>query len=58
MPGVGPVTALAVEVFAPDITELRCGCDFAAWLGVVPRQYTSGGRERLGRVSKAGKIDI
>ena len=58
MPGVGPMTALAVEAFAPDITEFRCGRDFAAWLGLVPRQYSSGGKERLGRVSKAGQIDI
>jgi transposase len=56
--GVGPMTALAVEAFAPDITEFRCGRDFAAWLGLVPRQYSSGGKERLGRVSKAGQIDI
>lgn len=34
------------------------GRDFAAWLGLVPRQYTSGGKERLGRVSKAGQTDI
>jgi transposase len=58
MPGVGPMTALAVEAFAPDITEFRCGRDFAAWLGLVPRQYSSGGKERLGQVSKAGQIDI
>ena len=58
MPGVGPMTALAVEAFAPDNTEFRCGRDFAAWLGLVPRQYSSGGKERLGRASKAGQIDI
>ena len=56
--GGGPMTALAVKAFAPDITEFRCGRDFAAWLGLVPRQYSSGGKERLGRVSKAGQIDI
>ena len=56
--GGGPMTALAVEAFAPDITEFRFGRDFAAWLGLVPRQYSSGGKERLGRVSKAGQIDI
>lgn len=57
-PGVRPMTALAVEAFAPDITEFRRGGDFAAWVGLVPRQYSSGGKERLGRVSKAGQIDI
>jgi len=58
MPGVGPLTALAVEAFAPDMAQFRCGRDFAAWLGLVPRQHSSGGKERLGRISKAGQTDI
>jgi transposase len=58
MPGVGPLTALAVEAFAPDTSQFRCGRDFAAWLGLVPRQHSSGGKERLGRISKAGQTDI
>lgn len=58
MPGVGPVTALAVEAFAPAMSTFRSGRDFAAWLGLVPRQHSSGGKERLGRVSKAGQADI
>ena len=58
MPGVGPLTALAVEAFAPDMASFRCGRDFAAWLGLVPRQHSSGGKPRLGRVSKAGQPDI
>ena len=58
MPGVGPLTALAVEAFAPDMAQFKCGRDFAAWLGLVPRQYSSGGKERLGRISKAGQRDI
>ena len=58
MPGVGPLTALAIEAFAPEMINFRCGRDFAAWLGLVPRQHSSGGRERLGRVSKAGQADI
>lgn len=58
MPGVGPLTALAVEAFAPEMATFRCGRAFAAWLGLVPRQYSSGGKERLGRVSKAGQADI
>ncbi|WP_310621694.1 IS110 family RNA-guided transposase [Flexibacterium corallicola] len=58
MPGIGPITALAVESFAPDMKSFRCGRDFAAWLGLVPRQFSSGGKERLGRVSKAGQADI
>lgn len=58
MPGVGPLTALAVEAFAPSMESFRSGRDFAAWLGLVPRQFSSGGKERLGRVSKAGQADI
>lgn len=58
IPGVGPVTALAVEAFAPSLQAFRCGRDFAAWLGLVPKQYSSGGKQRLGRMSKAGQRDI
>jgi transposase len=58
IPGVGPLTALAVEAFAPPMESFRCGRDFAAWLGLVPRQFSSGGKERLGRTSKAGQSDI
>ncbi len=58
MPGVGPMIALAVEAFAPAMQSFRRGRDFASWLGLVPKQFSSGGRERLGRVSKAGQADI
>ncbi len=58
MPGVGPLVAMAVETFAPAMTSFRSGRDFAAWLGLVPRQFSSGGKERLGRITKAGQADI
>jgi transposase len=58
MPGVGPLTALAVEAFAPEMSHFRRGRDFAAWLGLVPRQHSSGGKDRLGRMSRAGQADI
>ncbi|MEX2745781.1 IS110 family transposase [Rhizobium mongolense] len=58
MPVVGPMTAMAIEAFAPAMGSFRRGRDFAAWLGLVPRQFSSGGKERLGRVSKAGQADI
>jgi transposase len=58
MPGVGPLTALAIEAFGPDMASFKTGRDFAAWLGLVPRQHSSGGKERLGRVSKEGQADI
>jgi len=56
--GVGPLTALAVKAFAPAMESFNCGRDFAAWLGLVPRQFSSGGKERRGRISKAGQADI
>jgi transposase len=58
MPGVGPLTAIAVEAFGPDMAQFKTGCDFAAWLGLVPKQHSSGGKERLGRTTKAGQADI
>ncbi|WP_168880245.1 IS110 family transposase [Rhizobium sp. P28RR-XV] len=58
MPGVGPVTALAIETFAPDLATFRCGRDFAAWLGLVPKQHSTGGKARLGKTSKMGQRDI
>lgn len=58
MPGVGPVTAVALEAFGPPMESFRRGRDFAAWLGLVPRQHSSGGRQRLGRTSKMGQRDI
>ena len=58
MPGVGPITALAVETFAPPMDVFKCGRDFAAWLGLVPRQHSTGGKQVLGKVSKMGQRDI
>ena len=58
MPGVGPLSALAIEAFAPPLETFTRGRDFAAWLGLVPRQHSSGGKPRLGRMSKAGQSDI
>ena len=58
MPGVGPLTAIAVEAFGPDMAQFKTGRDFAAWLGLVPRQHSSGGKARLGRMTKAGQADI
>jgi len=58
MPGVGPVTALAIETFAPDLATFKRGRDFAAWLGLVPKQHSTGGKARLGKTSKMGQRDI
>jgi transposase len=58
MPGIGPVGALAIETFAPPMEAFKCGRDFAAWLGLVPQQNSTGGKQRLGRTSKMGQRDI
>lgn len=58
VPGVGPVTAGAIMAFAPDLRVFASGRNFAAWLGLVPRQRSTGGKTRLGSVSKMGQADI
>ena len=58
IPGVGPITALALQAFAPPMESFRRGRDFSAWLGLVPRQHTTGGKPRMGRVSKMGQRDL
>ncbi len=54
IPGVGIITATALAASVPDPSVFKSGRQFAAWLGLVPRQNSSGGKERLGRVSKMG----
>jgi transposase len=58
MPGIGPMTAVAIDAFAPPPATFRSGRDFAASLGLVPRQHLTGGKSRLGWVSKVGQQDI
>jgi transposase len=58
MPGVGPIAAMAIETFAPPMAVFRRGRDFAAWLGLVPRQHSTGGKPLLGKTSKMGQRDI
>lgn len=58
MPGVGPICAMAMDAFAPDMSTFGKGRDFAAWLGLTPRQHSSGSKQRLGRTSKMGQRDI
>ena len=54
IPGVGLLTATALAASAPDATVLKSGRQFAAWLGLVPRQNSSGGKDLLGHISKMG----
>ena len=53
-PGVGPVLATAVVATVADPTVFRSGRNFSAWVGIVPKQYSSGGKNRLGGISKRG----
>ena len=55
IPSVGPVTATAVLALAPPAQSFRSGRDFAAWMGLTPRQRSTGGKERLGSITKAGE---
>jgi len=54
IPGVGVVTATAIIAAIGDGKQFRSGREFAAWIGLVPRQNSSGGKEQLGRISKKG----
>ena len=54
IPGVGLITATALSASIPDPSVFKTGRQFAAFLGLVPRQNSSGGKERLGRISKMG----
>lgn len=54
IPGIGPVTASAIVASIGDGKQFRSGRDFAAWLGIVPNQHSSGGKDRLGGISKRG----
>ncbi len=58
IPGVGAVVATAMVALAPDASTFRRGRDFAAWLGLTPRQHSSGGKERLGRTTKMGERSL
>jgi transposase len=54
VPGVGPLLASALIAAVPDPHAFRSGRNLAAWIGLVPRQNSSGGKERLGGITKAG----
>ena len=56
VPGIGAVTATALLSRVADPKQFKNGRQFAAWLGWVPRQYTTGGKIRLGRITKRGDV--
>jgi transposase len=55
IPGVGPIIASALAVTIADPSVFKSGRQLAAWIGLVPRQNSSGGKERLGRITKQGE---
>ena len=54
IPGIGPITASALISTLPDIADFKSGRDLSAWLGLTPKPHSTGGKERLGRISKMG----
>jgi transposase len=55
IPGVGPVTAVALAALAPPAEVFKRGRDFAAWVGLTPLQRSTGGKQKLGATSRMGE---
>jgi transposase len=58
IPGVGPIVATALMAEVGDWKEFTSGRSLAAWIGLVPRRHSTGGKERLGRISKQGNRQL
>jgi transposase len=56
IPGIGPLTATAMVAAVSDVTHFQNGRQFAAWIGLVPRQHSTGGKPRLFGISKRGDV--
>jgi transposase len=54
MPGIGPITASVLAATLPDVSAFRSARDLSAWLGLTPKPHSSGGKDRLGAISKMG----
>src|SRR5258708_16771892 len=54
IPGVGPILATALVASVADPRTFRSARNFSAWIGLVPKQHSSGGKDRLGSISKQG----
>jgi transposase len=54
IPGIGPITSSVLAATVPDVSGFRSARDLAAWIGLTPKPHSSGGKERLGRISKMG----
>lgn len=55
IPGIGPITATALVALSPAAASFKRGRDFAAWLGLTPLQRSTGGKQKLGAISKMGE---
>lgn len=58
IPGIGPIAATAIIALTPPVETFRKGRDFAAWLGLAPLQHSTGGKQKLGSISKMGERTI
>lgn len=58
IPGIGPLIATAIATLAPPPEIFRKGRDFAAWLGLTPRQHSTGGKQQLGATTKMGERSL
>jgi transposase len=58
IPGIGPIGALSLALNVPDATVFQSGRHFAAWLGITPREHSTAGRQRLGKISREGDEDL
>ena len=58
IPGIGPIAGLSFALKVPDPKVFRSSRHFAAWVGITPREHSTAGRQRLGRVSKQGDEDL
>lgn len=58
VPGVGPIGAMLLSIKAPDPRGFPSGRDFAAWIGLTPRDHSTAGRTRLGVITRAGDEDL
>jgi len=58
IPGIGPISGVSFTLKVPDPKVFRSCRHFAAWVGITPRENSTGGRQRLGRISKQGDEDL
>ncbi|PPQ13720.1 IS110 family transposase [Bradyrhizobium sp. AC87j1] len=58
IPGIGAICATAIEALSPSAATFSKGRDFAAWIGLTPKQNSSGGKDRLGKISRMGRRDL